>query len=64
MLGGEVHTVIVGQAEDTSIQDTDNVYPAPGIFYDEVYSDYNHLYIGSRTIISFIQTIVMLRISI
>ena len=64
MLGGEVHTVIVGQAEDTSLQHTDNVFSAPGIFYDEVYSDYNHLYIGSRTIILFIQTIIMFRISI
>lgn len=64
ILGGEVHTVIVDQAEDGSPSDTDNVLPSSGIFYTEVYSDQSHLFICSRTIISFTQTIITFRISI
>lgn len=47
MLGGDVHTVIVGQAEDESLSHPDNVFPPPGIFYDEVFSADKHIYICS-----------------
>ena len=49
--GDILHTVIVGQAEDESLSHPDNAFPAPGIFYDEVFNDYIHIYICFRIII-------------
>ena len=47
---GELHTVVIGQAEDT-ISHPENVFTTPGILYDEIFNVYIHIYICFRIII-------------